>query len=347
MGFMVAVPVPVFAASGLAVPLPSFVYRVAVGIAESTQAIAVQVPGLRAMAPDTARAASRGTIRFAAEELGPAPATVGSTLDPASPSAERASEGARSARPSGRVSRAAKAVQRAGPAGSNPETAAESEPSAAHLRDGGSHAPRGPKVPNEPRVALTPGRAEARDEAKPDPVSREEPKSEPSPSTPAPASDPPKGNPGKEDTKADLQPPRTSPPPPPSSPPPPPVLSPPPPPPPPPPPAPPPPSPPPPPLPLTAEAQLEGIADDLREIVATRGTSGGGQRVDQALDKVESALQRLADSPPDNDGAIGDIENALQKLDDALDEGGVSLLEYTDFVTRLTAVSTLLEAEGP
>jgi hypothetical protein len=100
---------------------------------------------------------------------------------------------------------------------------------------------------------------------------------------------------------------------------------------------------------LTPEGQLESIADDLREIVAARGGTSGGDRVEQALDKVESASGRLASTVPDNEGAIGDIRNAIQKLDDALEEGGISFLEHTDLVTRLREVSALLasRAGGP
>jgi hypothetical protein len=46
---IVCLPVPMLAASGLAVPLPTIVYRVAVGVAERTQEVAVGVPGFDAV----------------------------------------------------------------------------------------------------------------------------------------------------------------------------------------------------------------------------------------------------------------------------------------------------------
>ena len=342
MGLMVAVPVPVFAASGLAMPLPSIVYRVAVGVAASTQSIAVQVPGLRAVAADTARAAPRGSIRLAAEELGAASAP----LDSASPQIEHASEGDHP-QPDARVSRVAKAAKGSAPDGararSDPGNTEALEPAAS--AETGDPAPIG-RDKHDPRASQTPPGSEAREEAKSDLVSRDEPKGEPSSSTPAHPSEQPKANPGKEDSKGGSDPTPTSPPPPQPPPPLPPVLS------------PPPPLPPtllppvdplPSPVSLTPDAHLDSIADDLREIVGARGGTSGGDRVEQALDKVESASGRLANIVPDNQGAIGDIRNAIQKLDDALEEGGVSFLEHTDLVARLREVAALLDSRtgGP
>jgi hypothetical protein len=94
------------------------------------------------------------------------------------------------------------------------------------------------------------------------------------------------------------------------------------------------------PLPLTPEAQLKEIAEDLREIANARHAD----RVAQALEKVESARANLAETPADNDGAVGDITNAIQKLDQAKTEGEISLVERTNFVTRLETVIQLLKA---
>jgi hypothetical protein len=98
------------------------------------------------------------------------------------------------------------------------------------------------------------------------------------------------------------------------------------------------------PLPLTPAAQLEGIEADLREIVVERQKNHRVDRVKQTIERVESALSQLAETPPDNDGAVGDIRNAVQKLDAALVESEITLTEHTSFVTRLKAVSLLLKA---
>jgi hypothetical protein len=65
---IVCLPVPMLAASGLAVPLPSVVYRVAVGLAERTQAVAVGVPGFEAVVAETTETARHGMIRLSAQE---------------------------------------------------------------------------------------------------------------------------------------------------------------------------------------------------------------------------------------------------------------------------------------
>src|SRR5918992_134284 len=76
MGVMVALPIPLFAASGLAVPLPSIVYRVAVGVAERTQAVAVGVPGIDAVVAGTTELPRRGTIRLSPQEVAEARAAA-------------------------------------------------------------------------------------------------------------------------------------------------------------------------------------------------------------------------------------------------------------------------------
>jgi hypothetical protein len=74
---IVCLPVPMLAASGLAVPLPSVVYRVAVGLAERTQAVAVAVPGFEAVVAETTETPRHGLIRLSAQERAAAAAPNG------------------------------------------------------------------------------------------------------------------------------------------------------------------------------------------------------------------------------------------------------------------------------
>jgi hypothetical protein len=74
---IVCLPVPMLAASGLAVPLPAIVYRVAVGVAERTQEVAEAVPGFDAVVAETTEAPRRGTIKLSAEELAAAQSASG------------------------------------------------------------------------------------------------------------------------------------------------------------------------------------------------------------------------------------------------------------------------------
>jgi hypothetical protein len=64
----VCLPVPTLAASGLAVPLPAIVYRVAVALAERTQEVAVRVPGFGAVVAETTDSPRLGTIEPSAQE---------------------------------------------------------------------------------------------------------------------------------------------------------------------------------------------------------------------------------------------------------------------------------------
>jgi hypothetical protein len=66
---IVCLPVPILAASGLAVPLPAIVYRVAVGVAERTQEVAVAVPGFDAVVAETTETPRPGKIKLSPQEL--------------------------------------------------------------------------------------------------------------------------------------------------------------------------------------------------------------------------------------------------------------------------------------
>ncbi len=73
---LVFLPVPTLTASGLAVPIPSLVYRVAAGLAANTQQIVVDLPGLPAAEIDSREEASVGVIRLSAAELATAPSSM-------------------------------------------------------------------------------------------------------------------------------------------------------------------------------------------------------------------------------------------------------------------------------
>jgi hypothetical protein len=70
--------VPVFAGTGLALPLPSVVYRLAVATAARTEAVAVQLSGFNVVTAQDAASARLGTIRLTESERDAA----GSTADP-------------------------------------------------------------------------------------------------------------------------------------------------------------------------------------------------------------------------------------------------------------------------
>jgi hypothetical protein len=68
LGLIVCLPVPALAGSGLAIPLPSVVYRVAVAFAERSHEIAVRIPGLGAIVDESSDAVRAGTIRLSQAE---------------------------------------------------------------------------------------------------------------------------------------------------------------------------------------------------------------------------------------------------------------------------------------
>jgi hypothetical protein len=313
IGVMVCLPIPMLAASGLAVPLPPVVYRLAVGVAERTQAVAVRVPGFEAIVAETKRVPRRGTIRLAPQELavGAAPASAAPRVArpkhtvPSPRSSPRAAASPRG-KPAPRPRTRALAAPAAAPAAEG-ERADETRPVAAPP----TAEQRGPEAPvrqhrtAEPKASTPPA---AQERAHPT-ATRDEPEAKPTTPTESP--------------RASTGPAPPPPPPPPASLPPvvvtPPI------------------DPSPTPVPATPKAQLEQIAAELDAIADDRDAD----RVAQAVDKVESAIERLEE--PDNQGAIGDIKNAVQKLDAALSDGEISAAERTLFVTRLNAVSQLLK----
>jgi hypothetical protein len=338
MGLMVCLPIPMLAASGLAVPLPSVVYRVAVGVAERTQAVAVHVPGFEAVVAETKQVARHGKIRFSAEEL----AVAGSPTRAATPAGEdRPQRPLRARHSTRRVAHRAKGTK-------EPAARATRLKSVAPTRAELDHATRAVAAPGTqvpPRASDSPGRDE-RVQDKKDPVPAENPSggSTAGPSNPpesrtsapkvehktssprdepttSPPREEPRNVPGTDPILT--TPPRLTPPPPvpplPVSPP---I------------------DPLPDPVPLKPKAQLEEIAAELRKIVAARNAD----RVGQAVEKIESAVARLEKTPPDSQGAVGDIKNAVQKLDAALTEHEINIAERTLFVTRLNAVSEQLKA---
>jgi hypothetical protein len=313
MGLMVAVPVPLFAASGLAVPLPPVVYRVAVGIAESTHAVAVRVPGLGTVEAESTHVARAGAITFSAQELASgaarAPKAHASKIQRRGPAAGRAERGARTAlRPEPRATRVGIVSRRNVP---EFEFAKVAAPAARHKpresprgRSEPAHEKNKPVIAGEPRAG-TPADPGHLTEPKVSPP-KEEAKTNPKPTPPPPlAPSPPPALPVTTPVEpiADA-------------------------------------------VHLTPAAQLEKIADDLRGLAEKSPGTRRAERIRQVLDKVESARARLEQTPPDNQGAVGDIRNAVQKLDAAFLEGVITLLEHTDFKTRLKAVSLLLEVSN-
>ena len=314
MGAMVCLPVPMLAASGLAVPLPAIVYRAAAGVAEQTQAVTVRVPGLGAFVSETTQVARRGAIRLAPEEVAEAAPASKHTVDTARP------------RDGARRERIVHGRNRS-PAPKKLELRARPRQATSARRDRSLPAAQGGAEPESPQSSGPAHSDPALDHA---PKRPEPPTGGSAPDAPIPPPEVKVDPPTIDPAKVPPPPPPTQPPPPPS---PPPVAV-----------TPPSVSTPPAPVPLTPKAQLEGIADDLDDLIEASPGTRRADRLEQVVDKVESAIAQLEETPPDNEGAVGDIRNATQKLDAALVEGVITPAERTLFVTRLNAVSAQLKA---
>lgn len=193
---MVALPIPLLAASGLAVPLPSIVYRVAIGVADRTQAVAVGVPGLDAFVAGTTELPRRGTIRLSSQEV--AEARAAATADrvrstaTSSPADEERARRVLTTRPAEPTVDAARVVStdHAGWTDSS-ETAATAAPHAeapsqpsAEASDGQSHVSLGPADERQEAPApSSPTRSTPADKAPPraEPPADGAPKSRPAP----------------------------------------------------------------------------------------------------------------------------------------------------------------------
>ncbi|MGH3071598.1 MAG: hypothetical protein ACRDNB_04910, partial [Gaiellaceae bacterium] len=70
LAVLICLPLPTLAASGLTIPLPSVIYRIAVGLAEHTRAVVViDIPGLGAVTADAPEVPRRGAIKLNAAEV--------------------------------------------------------------------------------------------------------------------------------------------------------------------------------------------------------------------------------------------------------------------------------------
>jgi hypothetical protein len=338
MGVMVCLPIPMLAASGLAVPLPSVVYRVAVGVAERTQAVAVRVPGLGAVVAETKQVARRGTIRLSPEELAVAHPLVQTTT---ATGTHRPAAADRARRSTGHVVGRPEPTKEREPAARTTKVKPKPVASPGTHPEPATRAVAAPDAKEGPRASDSPGREERPPEKRDSrPVENSSggsavgatrpPESRTTTPREEPRTSPPKEEPRNTTPDVDPLPPPPPRPTPPASVPPlavtPPI------------------DPLPDPVPLPPKAQLEEIAAELRKIAAKQDDNGG--RVGQALEKVESAVERLEKTPPDNQGAVGDIKNAVQKLDAALAEGEIDVVQRTGFVTRLNTVSDQLKV-GP
>jgi hypothetical protein len=325
LGMIVCLPVPALAASGLAVPLPPIILRVAVGLAERTQAVAVHIPGLEAVVAETADTTRTGSIKLSARERAISQLSHNSptrTRPPAralgpSVTAEPARQPALHRAGEGKIPAAAGAAARpARRAHDKPKaTASVSRPRPASERGGRvTEEPRSrPGNPERPEEAARPASEPRSGAPKNDP--KNPPTDEPKNSTAEPTT-PPNDAP----TILPVAPivggvaPAPIPAPPPA------VVD------------------------VPTLPGLQGIAADLAAIVADLGPTLGS-KVAAAQAEVESAIAELAKTPPDAKAALGDLQGAEGDLEGAVKENALSPATGSELMDRI-ATEARLQAEA-
>jgi hypothetical protein len=82
---------------------------------------------------------------------------------------------------------------------------------------------------------------------------------------------------------------------------------------------------------------LVEVADDLAEIVAANPDTPLADKVEDAIAKLEAALQKLAETPPDRQGALGELEGAVGELEAAVKDGLLPVSEGTALMDRIAS----------
>jgi hypothetical protein len=299
LGAALCLPVPVFAMSGLTVPLPAAVYRAAVGIVEQTQAFT------RAFTPLVGES-TEGTVRLLAPSEDGERSFAGSPSRPSRPPRTAATR--RATGVAGAARTAARQGRPAGKARQAPRTSGRSDAqytfASEPLQAGRNEAPQTVIFSGEPTPTSEP--PEHRFTARPAPESQsptriEHPakeastRSEPERNDSSPNTDPSLRNPPPSER-------RTSPPA---------VLA------------------PPPPLPTEERLDLPPVPIPemksaramLRALVDDNPKTPLANKLEGALDKLEKADIELAKTPPDREAALNNIEDAIGDVEAAVEQG--------------------------
>ena len=92
----------------------------------------------------------------------------------------------------------------------------------------------------------------------------------------------------------------------------------------------------------TPEEAVENIEDSLQVVIDANPGSPVADKVGDALAKIQSALTKIAATPPDNQGAMGDLEAAVSEGLDPVE--GASLMDQTVGIGRVVAETAIADA---
>jgi hypothetical protein len=90
---------------------------------------------------------------------------------------------------------------------------------------------------------------------------------------------------------------------------------------------------------------LEELADDLQGIIDANPGTPVADKANNAIAKLDAALEELTRDPPDNPATVGCIEGAVAEIEAAMNEG-LDLVQGTELMNRLAGVARQLAADA-
>lgn len=97
---------------------------------------------------------------------------------------------------------------------------------------------------------------------------------------------------------------------------------------------------------LGAAEQIEQVDADLEAIVAENPATPAGDKAEDALPKVQAAEQKLAQTPPDRQGALGELEGAVGDLEAAVKDGVLSAADGNALMLEIVGAARLLAEQA-
>ncbi len=94
------------------------------------------------------------------------------------------------------------------------------------------------------------------------------------------------------------------------------------------------------------EQALETIINDLNSIVSENPGTSLADKVEDASDSVQTALDELNKNPPDNQAAAGTIEGAISSLEDAIKDNGLDQTQGEQLIDQILTVSRQLASDA-
>ena len=100
---------------------------------------------------------------------------------------------------------------------------------------------------------------------------------------------------------------------------------------------------------ILSEIVTEAVIDDLQDIVDNDPGAPLADKLEDAIVKLQTALDEFNNTPPDNQSAVGDLEGAVGDIEAAINEGldlmqGIELMDQLAGIARQVATDALDQA---